>query len=682
MLYTKTDSHSVSHPGVALAENLAVGCTAHKGSWHRFSSVGCIELAKLFVTSFSPLYPGEPEGTVPAEHKGSFTLTIPGASDLPGIVRFGSHLVAQALPGSSMAGGLAAALATFCSSFQLTAGASEAIANSVSGAVAVPDGETLGKIGKHPDFPLNGRYQQTNDIAAQDVLSIGCRLSPFTGDYDGGGHKIIGLKDCLFDKMGGNSTVRNLRVVDANVTSQDPYRPVGVIACRMEQNARIMNAVMENSRAETLTNDANVALGAGTMEGKASIRSLNAVNSSVSSHGSNSMTAIGSGSMKDDTRIDTLNALRCQVSSEASRAYISVGTADARGRAVVNDVAAFDCQLHSTGRSVASAIGAGAAWDQTKVVNILAVGCNSSVEVVSPIRPCSDFTCAQAWSAAGVGLALGDMSTVSNITAVNSRFHAQVSFYECDAHAAVGAGEVRPKATVKNIEAVNCHISTHGSMNEYAAVGEAMAWVGGNGPENVRAWKSSMMTKGNNGAAAIGGLKMDGFGAPPHERFSGIACDSYRVDRDGYYQYPDSPECADICWTSVGNVTNNATGIHFDRGCEYATFNPHSTTAPTHPTSTAPAVVSSRAPTPSQQPPTEGSTVDVVGSASPLLNWSAAIAGGLLGIAVGAGVGGLGIYAYRWYSGSGGEANESHSKSNQDAGSEVNVESVQNQEKV
>ena len=49
----------------------------------------------------------------------------------------------------------------------------------------------------------------------------------------------------------------------------------------------------------------------------------------------------------------------------------------------------------------------------------------------------------------------------------------------------------------------------------------------------------------------------------------GISCKSRHDGPGKAHYFPNSPECSDICWSTVGNVSNNATGIHFDRSCQY-----------------------------------------------------------------------------------------------------------------
>ncbi|USE36701.1 hypothetical protein [Endozoicomonas sp. SCSIO W0465] len=614
--------HSVNHQGTTSFENLVSEYQEPEGCWQRFSSVKYVELAKLFCTSLSPFHSyGSSEGTSPVNPEPMLVMSMPSVSDLPGIISLGGHLVAQALPGSSMLGKLATAVGTFYSSFQLVSAA----------VIPVADAETLSKIGRDPNLPLDGNYQQTSDIDASNINPIGCRLDPFQGYYDGNGRKIIGTKHCLFEKMGGNSTVKNIRISHADITSEDLGRPVGVITCSMGENSLITNALVENSKAETLQNYANVAIGTGRMEGNAKITSLDVVNSSVSSHGYKSRAAVGSGLMNDDTRIEDLKALNCQVSSTEWGSSIGVGTGYAAGRAVVSGVSAVDCQLHSTGGSVASAIGAGEAWNEARIENTLAVLCDNSVETTPRSSLKTRAVLPNAWAAAGVGIAMGK-SKVSNTTALGSRFHVKSPIYGGDTFAAIGTGDMRKEAIVENTEGVHCQIATNGHVAQYAGIGAGRVWAG-DGPKNTLARNCSLSISrgdGNDAAAAIGGVRLGHFGMPADKRISGTACESSHTDRYGFYRYPNAPECSNICWTSVSNIGSNATGIHFDQTCDYVKFNTSSVTSSTNTPFTTVGNGDIRSPSSHLPPTTQNSSVNVVDVAE-IPAMSTLAIGGLVG---------------------------------------------------
>ncbi|WP_163373349.1 hypothetical protein, partial [Endozoicomonas acroporae] len=117
--------------------------------------------------------------------------------------------------GSQGAKGLLA-LGTLASSFQY--------ANSKQ----INNAEDLGKIGRDPEFPLNGTYQQTADIdVTKDYQSIGNATHPFTGDYYGQCRTISGLSDCFVDTLQGS--IRDLQFTRANI--KNSAKPTGLAAC-------------------------------------------------------------------------------------------------------------------------------------------------------------------------------------------------------------------------------------------------------------------------------------------------------------------------------------------------------------------------------------------------------------------------------------------------------------------
>ncbi|WP_163373255.1 hypothetical protein [Endozoicomonas acroporae] len=71
--------------------------------------------------------------------------------------------------------------------------------------IEVPNATTLGKIGRHPDYPLDGKYRQTADIDGSQLnQSIGNKTDPFTGEYDGQCRTISNLSDCFVDTLKGS----------------------------------------------------------------------------------------------------------------------------------------------------------------------------------------------------------------------------------------------------------------------------------------------------------------------------------------------------------------------------------------------------------------------------------------------------------------------------------------------
>ena len=117
------------------------------------------------------------------------------------------------------------ALGTLASSFQ--SANSKPIADG-SNPIKINDAETLGKIGRHPDYPLDGTYQQTADIVVTpDYQSIGSDTDPFTGIYDGQCRTIRDMSGCLVDTLKQGS-ISDLHFIGANINST---KVTGLAAC-------------------------------------------------------------------------------------------------------------------------------------------------------------------------------------------------------------------------------------------------------------------------------------------------------------------------------------------------------------------------------------------------------------------------------------------------------------------
>uniref|UniRef100_UPI0021494F3F hypothetical protein n=1 Tax=Endozoicomonas sp. ONNA2 TaxID=2828741 RepID=UPI0021494F3F len=145
--------------------------------------------------------------------------------------------------GSAGAKGLLA-LGTLASSFQY--------ANSKS--IEINDAQALGKIGRHPDYPSDGKYQQTADIVVtKDYQSI----DRFSGKYDGQCNTISNLPDCLVNTLEQGS-ISNLRITDANINSAET---AGLAACNV--GGTVSDVWAENVRISTSGDNAYTGIGGG-----------------------------------------------------------------------------------------------------------------------------------------------------------------------------------------------------------------------------------------------------------------------------------------------------------------------------------------------------------------------------------------------------------------------------------
>ncbi|MBO9484859.1 hypothetical protein, partial [Salinisphaera sp. G21_0] len=146
------------------------------------------------------------------------------------------------------------ALGTLASSFQYAN--SKPIADG-SKPIEINDAETLGKIGQHPDYPLDGTYQQTADIVVtKDHKPIG---GAFTGEYDGQDRTISGLSDCFVDTLEGS--ISDLHFTGANITNS--AKTTGLAACVVDVDGTVRNIRAENVHIVTSGEDADAGIGGG-----------------------------------------------------------------------------------------------------------------------------------------------------------------------------------------------------------------------------------------------------------------------------------------------------------------------------------------------------------------------------------------------------------------------------------
>ncbi|GEM_PF-5385007 len=142
-----------------------------------------------------------------------------------------------------------------CSSFLFLLLSLILISNSGFAVITISSIEELQNIGNHPDYPLDGEYVLTQDIDASDTINwnvravslpydtgmvnyniwegfkpIGMFISPFTGKFNGNGHKVINLyvnhlgalEVGLFGFVGEGGEIRNLGIENCHVVG-DSY---------------------------------------------------------------------------------------------------------------------------------------------------------------------------------------------------------------------------------------------------------------------------------------------------------------------------------------------------------------------------------------------------------------------------------------------------------------------------
>ena len=499
----------------------------------------------------------------------SFELTLPVAGRLPDIISLGAWVASRLLGENSFAGRLVAVVVTCCSSLQL--------AGAVSDTIDIPDAEALRKIGHDPSFPLDGHYRQTGDITARYFKPLGSGDRPFTGSFDGNGKHIDRVSGCLFGHLSGDSTVTNLHIRDAAINSWGEEQNLGVIACTMSGNARISQALVENSsvevgsgRASALTGrfDINFAIGSARMTGNARIDHLNVVGGRISTSGDVVTAGAGAGTMEGNAVLDQLKAMSLCIYAYDKTSYVGIGAGRVTGNTLVNGTTGINCTLFAMSQTLSAATGVGAATDNAIIENTLSLSNLYMASAVSFSERLPQLYCPSAYVAAGAG-ASADRALVLNTTAIDTG----ISVYalgECgDAYAGIGIGRAGGVSYARNTEAIRCHLEA--SENGLKDASRQLVQPSLRVPEDGMAFDNKLgctkRVKVIGGKAGIDGVvTLDRCLA---QLEGGISCKNRRGGPGKAHYFPNSPECNDICWSTVSNVRNNATGIHFDRSCQY-----------------------------------------------------------------------------------------------------------------
>ena len=524
-------------------------------------------IVRLFCSSLLPATDDSPD----------FELTLPVAGRLPDIIGFGTRMASHYLSGNSFAGKLVTVLATCCSSLQM--------ANAMPDIIDIPDARTMAKIGRDPSFPVDGHYRQTGNINARELWPVGSGYQPFTGRFDGNGKVIDKVSRCLFGRLGGDGTVSHLHIRNVDINYSGDVEELGVIACRMTENSRIRHALVEKCSISVRGEERhplarpgsglNVAVGCGLMEKNSRIEYLNLIDGHINTYGGVVAVGAGAGEMEGNATIDQLRVTSFNIITDDILTYAGIGAGRVVGNASVKGTSAIRCNMLSFSETSFTGIGAGLAKDNACIENTLSLSSmNIAHALKSPFevplsRPCP---CPCSHAAAGVGATTGHALAL-NTTAIDSHILAQVVPGCGDAFAAIGIGEAYDMSYAKNTEAVSCIISAQGgTMN--AAIGQVMT-TSQKVPEGTIAISTGVQARSYAKPIGVGAAAIDAvvqFGRPAKRIDGGISCgNNWRNDRDGYSLYPNSPQCKDICWSSVGNVSSNASGIYFDRSCQFST---------------------------------------------------------------------------------------------------------------
>lgn len=392
-----------------------------------------------------------------------------------------SALLAGQLPGTAVVLGVLSGLAT--------AGMAAPANRNSDPWIAVADAETLGKIGHDPNYPLNGNYRLAVAYIDGGQLRqpIGNDTHPFTGIIHGEKGTTIGnLRNCLLKTLADEGRVDSLYFTDANITSTGP---VGVVACKISDQATVSNICADNARIVALGKDAHGGIAGGDVSG--TVANTMAVNCNVTASGSRygAKAGIVAGRLIGG-KVANTTAVNCTVAASSwagGVAGIGAGYLDDNG--IIANTTAVNCKVITPdGGSAGIAVGN---LNRGALANTTAVNCKVATLT----------------GGAGIGAGWLDHHTgrVTNTTAVNCQVEnagADITGYIGTGSAGIGAGTARAFDTVADTTAVNCQVVTSGENGD-AGIGVGRASFGG-AVADTTAVNCTVATSGKGGRAGIG----------------------------------------------------------------------------------------------------------------------------------------------------------------------------------
>ena len=350
--------------------------------------------------------------------------------------------------------------------------------------IEVADVQTLNKIGRDPNYPLDGRYRQSSDIDGGGLAqSIGNRSHPFTGQYDGQCHTIGNLQRCLVQTMGDGGRVDSLRFTDVNIHSTNT---TGVVACEILDNALASNIVVKDACVATSGEEKFAGIGAGYVRG--AVTNITAVNGTVTTFGTRAHAGISAGKLEGiDSAVTGCVSVNCKVSTFGDWSKSGIGAGHVKN-GTVTDTLAVDSEVLAEGKDAATGIGAGHVTAGTVVGT---TGVNSKVSTNS----------SGSYVAIGAGL-VDHGGIVNKTTGVRSQAIASAG----SSHVGIGVGEVIA-GTVNNTVAVRC-LSRASENVAFAGIGAGYAHVDDNWKRSIvdrtTSVNSTVSTSGISASAGIG----------------------------------------------------------------------------------------------------------------------------------------------------------------------------------
>ena len=373
--------------------------------------------------------------------------------------------------------------------------------------INVNDSSVLGKIGRDPAYPLDGRYRQGVDIDASGLSKpIGNETHPFIGEYDGRCHSVDKLGHCFVQKLDGNGRIDNVRFTRADIVSSEK---AGVVACELSGHGALGNIEVERSFVGTYGRNAPAGIGAGSTSRNTLIEGFSTFNCTTMTGGRNSdaggVAGVAYGTI-DNTRlknawVETLDEnsdagggaglvdglvnntmmIHGNVITHKSHAYAGGGAGQAADGAVIDNTVLASTGLMTEGDL--SSVGGGAGL----------VGGGATVDNTLIVRSRLQTHGSHADAGGGGGSVAG---TVISTTMVDG----EVETLGRSAGAAVGAGHLDSHGRLYHTTGRGVVIRTSGEFSPGAVgVGDAEGVV-----EGVVCFESHVNTSNENSDAGFG----------------------------------------------------------------------------------------------------------------------------------------------------------------------------------
>ena len=378
--------------------------------------------------------------------------------------------------------------------------------------IDVNDSSVLGKIGRDPAYPLNGRYRQGVDIDASGLSKpIGNETHPFVGEYDGRCHSVDKLGHCFVQKLDGNGRIDNVRFTRAHIVSN---KKAGVVACELSGHGALGNIEVEHSFVGTYGRKTPAGIGAGSTSRNTLIEGFSTLNCTTITRGRNSdaggVAGVAYGTI-DNTRlknawVETLDEnsdagggaglvrglinntmmINGNVITHREHAYAGGGAGQAAVGAVINNTVLASTGLMTEGDS--SSVGGGAGF----------VG-GATVDNTLIVRSRFRTRGSHAGAGGGGGSVAG---TVISTTMVDG----EVETLGRSAGAAVGAGHLDSHGRLYHTTGRGVVIRTSGEFAPGAVgAGDAEGVV-----EGVVCFESHVNTSNENADAGFGAGRLSG----------------------------------------------------------------------------------------------------------------------------------------------------------------------------